>query len=1421
MVQENSDNVFEMANISINALVLKNGDELRSADLDDGCFIFTVTSQNIQTENGKCTIRRVRLFRRCFNDNYEISGIILEENVINRDNQCFSLRATPMSVSGNCFIKTTNFTVPLDVKKTENVTELNGCFIFEKDMNATLYCGHTQTSPISITSYKQLIIHNIEGQVRLNTTNPVLKIPFSFDMPPKIVFSFDFLAFCLTDDNVKISGTGGGKGVICDFNNSRVTGMHNVFVIRSSELVDVTLKYQSPIQIYIPNVSPQIEARVKNDLDSVELVVYPTEVTNLTCSWSDSVNFLSGNCNDTVKRADLSDSLLTMEGCTQSGCTIQTIRVNIPPKISLKVDVYGIPETPVSSNRIVLYSGVSLNGYNDSFTLNNIKYSWYLNSTFKAKTQTFIIKGNTYKGGDKVTVILNVTANCNGVTGIGRARKIIQYALQPLVAITDSYQRSLSQGENLYIDASKSYNPNWPESVLRHQWTCYDFTKEGLCKLDDTIVYNQSYLTVDASFLYPGQRLKFIDYISDKPLNSTLSTIVTIQPRNAPTVTLLPSSQVFINFIDSIRTQAFVQSSGGHLDTEWHLFESDTNKSIDISKHFPNTKRSFDDTDPKQSILLSFTLTPGSNIILGLSSNKSYVIRLLAKNSAGIGWADRILSPKYIPLKLEVEVSADDPIYALETPVTLELVNKSINLSNSYIRFGIRSRSVGNVTADRWSRFSALKKYTTYLPSTIGDNNNTSECSTRASYQGLVELCDFNGYCIRGETQEFNVMSSRNFEKAYDNIMKMIDTDMESGALHNAIDKLLAVYQENCTAEVNKEIFDTLASKMISQISSSSDILELMEGMQYLNNVILWSSPGTMTKISEISSKVKYILGLESKNGKKREKRNADLMTAMAFGSGSRISEDMADELLRAYDLLISKNQQSETLYLSNIDDLLSAFCVQTDSNNMMEASGGKYTDIKLQALMPSYDSFLNDSYTLAGNSGDTIEFNSNFKVRYSEWKCSNGNVSCSEICLGSAQVKQEIFDDNEFMRSAFTSPMTSSTTIYDLVSDLFRIVFMDPINGQDVQMENYIQYTVQIPMINYSAALYYKCFIYTDSWNGDLCLTSNYAHKSSDSGYLMQCQCTSNGYIGVFKTAPSTPTYMPFYNEISLEFNTTQQGACTIDESKMAMDNLASTISVEENRFVNITSCNENGTFTAILRPALKQNQTSNSYVVQSIRKTVQQPGGFVAGVNFTINNVTIFIVARELFNDGNARRLSLRIDKTLKEVAPSHPDLVAQQWIQSMATNMRISEFRFKNYAILMGVMFNFTITLPFPGEISEERDLSAEVISLIIQEQIEYDELQLCDSDGQPLPIDPLTDIYQLVVAEQLNTLVVVLGVFITLTVTLGAILAGGLVVIKVRTDKLIQAHNREFDEHMNHASGPSETYDDQHAETLFFK
>ncbi|KAK6032816.1 hypothetical protein OSTOST_00997 [Ostertagia ostertagi] len=98
--------------------------------------------------------------------------------------------------------------------------------------------------------------------------------------------------------------------------------------------------------------------------------------------------------------------------------------------------------------------------------------------------------------------------------------------------------------------------------------------------------------------------------------------------------------------------------------------------------------------------------------------------------------------------------------------------------------------------------------------------------------------------------------------------------------------------------------------------------------------------------------------------------------TKRATTTSSLSNEQEADDMLSMYDLLLEKNQQIVAVYLLNIQDFLSTFCIQLDetSSRIMSAKGNGYTTIQAQSLVPGAQNFSNSSYTIAGEITKVVE---------------------------------------------------------------------------------------------------------------------------------------------------------------------------------------------------------------------------------------------------------------------------------------------------------------------------------------------------------------------------------------------------------------------------------------------------------------
>jgi hypothetical protein len=210
--------------------------------------------------------------------------------------------------------------------------------------------------------------------------------------------------------------------------------------------------------------------------------------------------------------------------------------------------------------------------------------------------------------------------------------------------------------------------------------------------------------------------------------------------------------------------------------------------------------------------------------------------------------------------------------------------------------------------------------------------------------------------------------------EATENLRRLIEDDVQMNFPFEAFEKFDALQQELCNVTYDPKLADAIAGKMIEHLGEVSDSDELIDGVYYLSSILNSCSPTILPEILHAIEAARMGMKLNQNNIHtlaRRQKRNTDLLSAMS--ASGEATESVANTLLVAYDLLVSKNQNVVAVYLSNLIDLLSGFCLQTDSTRIMAAAGQNYTTIQLQGLIPSYKSFLSSDYSLAGTTGNTV----------------------------------------------------------------------------------------------------------------------------------------------------------------------------------------------------------------------------------------------------------------------------------------------------------------------------------------------------------------------------------------------------------------------------------------------------------------
>ncbi|KAL6722666.1 hypothetical protein Aduo_017771 [Ancylostoma duodenale] len=425
--------------------------------------------------------------------------------------------------------------------------------------------------------------------------------------------------------------------------------------------------------------------------------------------------------------------------------------------------------------------------------------------------------------------------------------------------------------------------------------------------------------------------------------------------------------------------------------------------------------------------------------------------------------------------------------------------------------------------------------------------------------------------------------------------------------------------------------------------------------------------------------------------------------------------------------------------------------------------------------------------------------FSNEFRARFSSWHCGPSMVVCQNICLATSQIKlTAVFKNDQLMNHLFGNTY-DAVSVNKTVSQLYQINLLDPLSGASVVLPpNVIQYSVYIPLTQYQPSNYYACLLFVGKvWEETKCLASSFA-KRFDGVDHIQCKCSSAGMLSVFTTAPPVPMDLPDHNEIRMTFHLSSGTVPTSTQQAMFVSRLAAASRVDEKRFVNPSSVAGSANSSQIwltLRPPFRLTQMTNGYAVQAIQRAVESESGFKAYDSVTVVMSNFSVVKRNLHGDGNARKVIITIYRSFQNVVGNDTTAVANRWSESIANMLRVSVYRFKNARIFLGIIFNLTITLPFEEETTQ---LSAEEIAVMMMECSTYQEFDLESNQGEILPVQPITnnDIVELIVNRDLSTLVLVLIIVISTVLAFSSLYVGGAVVVKVRTDRLVEEERRRM-------------------------
>ncbi|CAJ0935502.1 unnamed protein product, partial [Mesorhabditis belari] len=1011
-------------------------------------------------------------------------------------------------------------------------------------------------------------------------------------------------------------------------------------------------------------------------------------------------------------------------------------------------------------------------------------YIWYKNGIAMSQAGSLKISPFEFSVNDTIEYRVQGIYSTNETTYVDNATLILNFIAQPLLVVLSSYQLTVPSDQQIVIDASGSKDPNTMNGLLSHSWSCLNLTSNSSCQIEISIEWNSSILLVPSGYLNDNMSFSFTDTMSGSGLSADVSSIVAMIESKTPSIRFVPFTQGKLNVHDYARIQSFVKSSYGSLNTTWEVMKNEKYGWFDLETILPQNWKTFDEeaTLLAAEVLLSLTIPPAINDWPGLLPGTTYAVVLVATNSAGTATSLFEFQTNSPPIPGNLDMNPVSSITALSDLVTLSMGDGWIDPDTPMMfRFGIRVLNFDNTTTVNWNRQSMNSAYTVYL-ATAGFPPNMG-CQKRIGYTAMIEVCDCFSACTIVESSNFSVKPSTNLSLASSNVLNAILSDMDNEMTFSALEKLEALTEEECNVSLNPEISNKVAMELLKSLDDTSSNDEYREVLSAVTQMLGSVDESVLQLMS--STMMRYQIRLMSASATKRKKRD----TLLGSLTEKPVTNNNDEGIFVLCDRLLKNGATTILFYFQAIENALSDDCKQLDdtSERIIAEKGEGYTFVQAQSLSTSDPTLVNRTYTLAGATNNKIiSFDEIFRLNFESWNCGDGSTLCDYTCLASASISSTLFGINVNFSAYFFNNQYSALTANKSASNLYRISIKDPLSGNDVLFAG--MYRILVPLTAYKSANYYNCFIFSltsNIWDSRGCISALFPTTINGSNFL-SCNCTQTGIIGVFTVSAPTPPTISIHNQIEIDFSLTPNSTIIVQQAQL-LNRLATASGLDRSRLVQSNS--NAGFFSFILLPPINTDQLSNSYAVQAISRAVDPRSGvklFDTGVKLV--DTSWAPVIRNLSYDSYARKVIAKIERSYAQVIGNNTNLAAL-WATTIAQAMQISQYRIKNPQIYPGIVFNFTITVPFDQEIDP---LSAEEISVMLIEATSYGELTLPSSTGDFLPVDALTeaDIVILMVLESSNALAIGIVSGVSLTVGLATIYILGAVYVKLRTDKLIQ-------------------------------
>ncbi|EYC19630.1 hypothetical protein Y032_0024g975 [Ancylostoma ceylanicum] len=691
-----------------------------------------------------------------------------------------------------------------------------------------------------------------------------------------------------------------------------------------------------------------------------------TELTKiLTDAIGRSVSFPSKLLN--------SQAVVVVTGCNFVNMCTTSDEIRLRPvtaAATLSLTLGGVSQSLVPSMAIRLRALPELTRCNASLTIvpNDAQYNWFVNGTFVTNDDSYRIPAYTYAPGDSVEVAIEVNYKDSATSQhlSASAQETLMYVAEKLVATVDAVSRSIASDAPVVIDASRSTNPNERDGSVTHDWSCMNMTSMRKCDLPTAIETNAQILRVPPRILNQGMSFNFSDRVHAQNLSNVAWSVVSIGPPKLPQISFSPRTIDKVSTGDYVRIQAYVTVQQSWLNTRWEVVRTPDTSFFELSSFLSDPNTTFTQAQMSQSnqAVVSLTIPPANPQLhpnwTGLLPGMQYSIRLNAYSRDGSSFADVQIFVNAPPTPGVVEVVPPSGASALNTQIEFRMGDGWLDVDQPLeYRFGLKLLFVDNSTESYWFTRTGASSHRLYLPSAQQD---PPACSKRTGYRALLEVCDHYSSCSTAESATFEVSPPPNLTVAIVDMVAAINSDVGNGNIFSALSNMYALDVQKCEEDLDVVTADKITTKLLMTLdenSDSNDYKEVLASASRLMNVV---TPPVLEALVLVLEQYRTFLGLTSAPRSAREKRAAVATKPIS-------NEQEANDMLNMYDLLLEKNQPIVEVYLLNIKDFLSTFCVQLDASSLrvMKAEGSGYTTIQAQSLVPGSKNFSVSSYTIAG----------------------------------------------------------------------------------------------------------------------------------------------------------------------------------------------------------------------------------------------------------------------------------------------------------------------------------------------------------------------------------------------------------------------------------------------------------------------